>query len=653
LGRRSLLTIGGCALAGVAGLMATFAWTADDGAEALEAAQAYYRQGDLSAARVQISDALKSGTSSSATHVLEAQIALGLFDGVGARNALKHAVDSGATPASVAHLLGHALWLEGEGDKAKAQLLRADIPGNNKAYALRILGRVQMDDGDFVAAQLAFERALQLAPQDSLIWTDFARLRFAVADRKGAIEAVDKALKLAPNEVRAIEFRGQLVRDQFGVVAALPWFERGLQIQPNDLPLLEQYGLTLGDAGRYRDMLSTARKIMRLDAGNPNAFYMQAVLAARAGDYSLSARLLQRTNSAFRERPGPMLLAAITEYELQNFNRAVDVLQRLLAMQPDNMMVRTLMAQAMYRAGDPFDALDAIKPIAVRTDADTYAFMLTARAFEASDQAERSFAPLNEASISIVRKATPLPEAVTLDAAADEVRRTPDNARTMLPYIRLLLANQDTDMALAQATRLQAGNQGVPDAHLIVGDVLAARGDYLGALGAYQKAREISFTGPVMLRITDALVRTGKHRDASETVSQFLAYNPENLTALRLAGYYNLDAAKWTEAVFLLNRLVGRVGDNDPILMINLARAFAGAGQAEEAERHAEIAYRIMPANAFITVHYGRILLKAGNRPKAALELFQKADALMGPDVQLAKDLVNAKAAFKKSAKRQ
>lgn len=633
---------------GLAGLIATFAVPADDDAQAFEAAQASYSQGDLTAARERVAEASKSGRSSAETHLLEAEIALGLFDGVGARNALKHAVDRGARPASVAHLLGHALWLEGEGDKAKAQLLRVDIPAKTKAYALRILGRVHMDEGDFVAAQVVFERAIQLSPQDSLIWTDFARLRFAVADRKGAIEAVDKALKLAPSEVRAIEFRGQLMRDQYGVVAALPWFERGLQIQPNDIPLLEQYGLTLGDAGRYRDTLSTARKIMRLDPGNPNAFYMQAVLAARASDYSLSARLLQRTNSAFRERPGPMLLAAITEYELQNFNRAVDVLQRLLAMQPNNMTVRTLLTQAMFRAGDPFDTLDAIKPIAIRTDADTYAFMVTARAFEASDQPERSYAPLNEASISMVRKAIPLPEALTLESAADEVRRAPDNARTMLPYIRLLLANNQTDIALMQASRLQAGNQGVPDAHLIVGDVLAARGDYVNALGAYQKAREISFTEPVMLRITEAMVRTGKYREASDTVAQFLSYNPENLTALRLAGYYNLDAGKWREATFLLNRLVARIGYNDPILMINLARAYAGAGQMEQAEGFAEIAYRNMPANAFITVNYGRILLKAGKRPKAALELLQKADAMMGPDVQLTKELMKAKAAFKK-----
>lgn len=653
MGRWFPFVLGGIALVGVASLLAAFAWRADNGVEAFEAAELYYRQGDLPAARTQIADVLKSGHSSSQTHVLAAEIALGLFDGVGARNALKRAIDNGAAPTSVAHLMGHALWLEGEFEKAKAQLLRSDIRSKNKAYAMRILGRVQMDAGDFVAAQQAFELALKLSPQDGLIWTDFARLRFAVADRKGAIEAVDWALKLAPNQVRAIEFRGQLMRDQYGVVAALPWFERGLQIQPNDLPILEQYGLTLGDAGRYQDMLRTVRKIMRLDAGNPSAFYMQAVLAARAGDYHLSARLLQRTNGVFRERPGPMLLAAITEYELQNFNRAVDVLRRLLAMQPDNMMVRTLLAQAMYRAGDPFNALDAIKPIVVRKDADTYALTVTARAFEASDQPERSYAPLNEASVSMVRAAIPIQQAVTLEAAAEAVRRAPDNARAMLPYIRLLLANKDTDTALGKAIRLQASNQGVPDAHLIVGDILAARGDYVGALNAYQKAREISFTEPAMLRITDAMMRTGKHREATDTLAQFLTYNPQNRPALRLAGYYNLDAGKWSEASYFLNRLVARSGYNDPILMINLARAYAGVGEMEGAERYADIAYRNMPANAFITLNYGRILLKSGKRPKAALELLQKADALMAPDPQLTSDLMKAKAAFKKSVKRE
>ena len=36
----------------------------------------------------------------------------------------------------------------------------------------------------------------------------------------------------------------------------LPWFERGCKSAPNDVPLLEEYALTLGEAGRYRDMLA-------------------------------------------------------------------------------------------------------------------------------------------------------------------------------------------------------------------------------------------------------------------------------------------------------------------------------------------------------------------------------------------------------------
>ena len=48
--------------------------------------------------------------------------------------------------------------------------------------------------------------------------------------------------------------------------------------------------------------------------------------------------------------------------------RAADQHVRL-AMQPRNRKVRTLLAQAMYRAGDPLDALDTIREIAGRGDA--------------------------------------------------------------------------------------------------------------------------------------------------------------------------------------------------------------------------------------------------------------------------------------------
>jgi cellulose synthase operon protein C len=497
-------------------------------------------------------------------------------------------------------------------------------------YALRILGRVQMDRGDLAAALTSFDAALRLAPGDSRIWTDVARLRFVSADQRGAVEAVDRALQIDPRDVRALEFRGVLMRSQFGVVAALPWFERGLQIAPDDVPLLEQYGATLGEAGRNRDMLAQARRIISLDSGNARAFYMQAVLAARAGNCALAKRILPRVGDDFAELPGPMLLDAACEYELGNFNRAVERLQELLARQPRNRMVRRLLAQAMYRSGAPLDALDTIREIAGRGDADSYSLTIAARAFEASGQRERAAAPLDDAAIAVVRPALPLPEPVSLLGAADAARHEPDNARAVLPYIRLLVAAGEDDAALAEAVRLRNANGGVADAHLIVGDIELARGNLPAAIAAFAEARQIAFTEPVMLRLVDALGRNGEQQAADEVLAAYLVHNPMNLTALRLAAYRNLDAGRFAAAAMLLERVRQRIGYNDSALLANLARAQAGAGKLDAALENAAIAYRVAPMNGFVVRVYADVLKRSGNRPKAAREMAVKAAVLTG-----------------------
>jgi cellulose synthase operon protein C len=591
-------------------------------------AQQYLKAGDLRAARLALVNAVKANPKSGEAHIALAKVSLDLFDAPAAKSALERAATAGVPEAEIAHLTAHALWMQGELVAAEATLLESSILGSNRTYALRILARVQMDKGDLAAAQTSFDEALGIAPDDSLIWTDLARLRFVLADQKGAIEAADHALKLDASNVRAIEFRGHLMRSQYGVVAALPWFERGLQIRPADIPLLEEYGLTLGEAGRYRDMLTQARKIIALDRNNPKAYYMQAVLAARAGDHALAKRILPRAGSDFLELPAAMLLDGICEYELGNYNRAVDRFQQLLGQQPRNRRVRVLLAQAMYRAGDPLDTLDTIREIAARGDADSYSLMLTARAFEASGQTARAADPLNDSAMSAVRPSLPLAEPVSLIAAADAARREPDNARAVLPYVRLLMAAGDSETALNEAVRLQRANGGVAEAHLLVGDIELDRGNLPAALKAFQAAREIRFTEPVMLRLVDALSRSGNEAGASESLSAYLAYNPQSLTALRLAAYRALDARQWRTAIELLERVRARLGNNDSILLANLARAYSAAGQHKKSVSYATTAYRVSPASVMVTRVYADVLKRWGKRAKAAQELSSKVAAM-------------------------
>ena len=304
---------------------------------------------------------------------------------------------------------------------------------------------------------------------------------------------------------------------------------------------------------------------------------MQAVLAARAANYALAKRILPRVGSDFLDLPAPMLLDGICEYELGNYNRAVERFQQLLALQPRNRRARILLAQAMYRAGDPLDALDTIKEIASRGDADSYSLMLTARAFEASGQSALAVDPLNDAAASTIRLPLPLPEPVSLIGAADAARREPDNARAVLPYIRLLMATGDSETALTEAVRLQQANGGVAEAHLLVGDIELDRGNLPAALAAFQIAREIRFTEPVMLRLVDTLSRSGDEAGVAEVLRAYLAYNPQSLNGLRLAGYRALDRKEWSAAIAMLERVRSRLGNNDSILLANLARAYSGA----------------------------------------------------------------------------
>jgi cellulose synthase operon protein C len=623
-----------------------------DAKAAYDRATEFQKASDYRAARVELMNATTKDPKWTKAFIAQSEVLLELFDTAAARAALEKAVALGAADQDVEHLFGHMYWLSGELEDAEASLTSEDIPAKHRPYADRILGRVYMDMGDTIAAEQTFNRALKSSPKDSKLWTEIARFRLVIANQGGAIEAVEYALKLDPNNIRALELRGRLVRTQFGMVAALPWFERALQVSPNDIPILEEYGSTLGEAGRYRDMLAQARKIISLDSDNPKAFYMQAVIAARAGENELARRVLGRIGGSFAEQPGPKLLSAIVEYRLGNWNLSADLFQKLVEQQPANLRLRTLLARAMHRAGDHRGAWDAIAPIVDRGDADGYTIMLGGRILEALAEPKPSAARLDRAAFPKISKTLPLPESRSLAGAADDARRNPRNANFVIPYVRLLLANNNIAAARLETNRLLEGNGGVAEAQLVAGDVEMAAGNGPAAITAYERARGVSFTSATMLRLVSAYRSAGKHDAAGKTISDFLNFNPDNFIAQRMWGFDLLDRKQWKEARFWLKKARSRVGYNDPVLNANIARAYAGEGDIDAALREARLSYRIHPANVMVTKIYGQVLLKSGKHPKSAYNLLRKANKLAPDDKETAKDYAAALKAMKKPKKR-
>ncbi len=650
--RLGLISITLISLTGVAYILYARSVSQVDAKKAYELAKSHYAQRNLIGARDQLKLAMKGDPRWAEPSIQMAKVAIELLDGDTALGAIDKARAAGVNPSQLAHLRGHALWLQGDLDGAESVLISDDIANDQRVAAGRILSRVYTDRGNFVAANSVLERLLSASPNDSMVWTELARMRIADGNQKGAIEAVTKAVSLDGDNVRALEMRGKLARTQIGFRAALPWFERALKVNPNDAPVLAEYAATLGDMGRATDMLKQVRKLSSVNRYHIAIHYMQAVIAARAGDYALAKRVLERASDAARELPASIMLAGICEYQLGNHNFAANIFQKLVDRQPMNLRARKLLARSMFRAGNSFGAIDVLRPIADRGDADNYTLHLISRAYEATDQRSKAAAYLTRATIPAVRDTMVLLDPLSFLTTQDEAKRNPEDARRTIPYIRNLMKNGDVNAASVLANSLQAKNPNVADAHILAGDVAMARGNREAALASYSRARAISFTEPLLLKIVDANRRLGSENGARSAIAAFLAENPNSLSALRLSAYVDLDIGKWQDAAPKLEKLRARIGYNDVILNANLARAYSALGRNDEAIEMAALAYRIDPANPMVSYTYGGVLFKAGTRPKAALDLLKKASILSPDNAEVQKTYTAAKAiAAQKSEK--
>jgi tetratricopeptide (TPR) repeat protein len=383
-------------------------------------------------------------------------------------------------------------------------------------------------------------------------------------------------------------------------------------------------------------MLAQARKILQLDTRNQRGVYMQAVIAARAKNFALARRLLEKIAVGYGELPGAQLLTAVCEYELGNPNKAIELLVPLNAAQPNNEVVRLALARALHKSGDQDAAWAAVGPWAVRSDAGSYIERLAARVLEAQNRRSEAAQYLDRAAYPSPKIGAPLMQTSLQGAATDEAAIDPGNAAIVIPRIRIALVEGNMTEARTAAARLLQGNEGVADAQLIMGDVEWMSGNRAAALAAYQKAKELSFSRGVLTRLASAYRANGNDAKASETIFAYFAYNPADVVAVRMLAFDRMDREQWAEALPLLLRVRARTGLNDSALNANIARTLSQLGRHDEAVQMARIAYRIDPASLMTTRAYGSALLKAKRDPRNARALLRKASKLAPTNEEIA-----------------
>jgi tetratricopeptide (TPR) repeat protein len=111
-----------------------------------------------------------------------------------------------------------------------------EAPGAGEAMSIAGLALIRM--GEYRAARLALDRAIQLQPKQFEALVALAELNFALGNGRRGIEVLEQALELRPREFRLWLTMGKVEHDLGDLPRAAVAYEHAVELKPSDRPAL-------------------------------------------------------------------------------------------------------------------------------------------------------------------------------------------------------------------------------------------------------------------------------------------------------------------------------------------------------------------------------------------------------------------------------
>ncbi|WP_169053523.1 tetratricopeptide repeat protein [Alteraurantiacibacter aquimixticola] len=555
--------------------------------------------------------------------IAEALAALDRGDGVAAEVAGKRALEEGASRSQVAALIGAGEFLQGDLRDARQWLAGAGFDAATRKRGLHALARLELSEDNLPAAAEIFDRMIAMGEVDGEVWVDIGRMRYRAGQHRLALEAANEAVRIDPGEPRALEFYAQLTRDVQGLRAALSVFERALANAPEDGGLLAQYAATLGDAGEHARSLAAARELVELGGETPYAFYIQAILAARAGEDDLARRIWWRTDKTFDRTAAGLAVSGILEFRGGNYALAVAHFDALRRLQPFNESALLMLSRVLVANGEANVAASLLEPLVERSDASPYVLTLAARAHE--QLGERG-----KAGVYLDRAAAPLPLAPSPHPAflpRDDYGNLRDPSHPVM-QLRILLADGERAAAERAVADFLERFPGSLDLQMLAGDVRALAGDEVAALERYRAAAELRSNWPVVQRMAAILIRQDRMAQARRMLAEHILQNPRDQEAIVMLARLHRAAGNPSRATLLLRQAAQFAGgERDPALLAELAEMELALGNQAEALVAASTAHDLSRSNRRVAQVLARAIELGGGKPASVQALSLKAQA--------------------------
>ena len=436
-------------------------------------------------------------------------------DGIAAEVELRRALQQGASRASLNAFLGEAALLQGDLAAARQWLGGTVFTADTAAHGFRMLGRLDQAEGDFRQAGFAFDKAIELDPQNAALWLDVARFRYASGAQVEAKTALAQALRFDPKLPGALLFAALLERDSRGPAQALPWFERAIAATQGDAELLYQAAATYGEVGDVGAMNATLERLAKSSPDETRGKWLTLVQALREGRMTAARRVAWQARDGREELPGTLLVEAVMDLEAGNAGLAAENLYQLLELQPDNLPALRILGRALIADGQYREAAARLGEREALIAGDPYGATIVARAYEHLGDRAEAARWLDRADGARSATLVPLGDATEVDYLARRHGDDPLMVDRAVAYVRALVAAGQGARAAEVTSGLVRAYPGSLDMLTLRGDALVAAEAYADAKAAYAQAESLRWSPSLAKRQAWLFARSGDRSAAA------------------------------------------------------------------------------------------------------------------------------------------
>jgi tetratricopeptide (TPR) repeat protein len=155
--------------------------------------------------------------------------------------------------------------------------------------------------------------------------------------RLGAsIESYDKALKIDPSFIEALNNKGLSLNELEMFEVAVPVLMRALALAPSDPDVILNLAHAYTMSGQFSLARRMAKRFIHRTKAEPRGYRLLANIEADAGNLYLATEIFQQSLAIYPSDIPTIRDFCVLLMELKRFPEAIDLLQRGLKVAPDN-----------------------------------------------------------------------------------------------------------------------------------------------------------------------------------------------------------------------------------------------------------------------------------------------------------------------------